>query len=386
MVTGLAAGVAGPAFLLGLALAGIAATANALSSAQLAARYPQSGGTYEYGYRVLHPQAGFAAGWLFLASKISAAGTVALGLAGYLAGLVPGLPPRVVAVGAIVVFTALNYFGVRRSSRANLAIVALSLGSLILFVVLGAGEFDAANLRPFAPRGWRGVLEAAALLFFAYTGYARIATLGEEVREPRRTIPRAVVITIVGAILLYCAVALVAVGVAGADALADTPAPLLVAAGTTGVGWLPRVVSIGGLAAMLGVILSQLLGLSRVVFAMARRGDLPRGLERVHPEHGVPGLAVLLVGAVAAIVAATGTLAGVAAAAAFTILIYYAITNLAALRMAAVDKLYPDVVPVVGLVSCLVLAVSLDPKTVLTGGVVLAVGFLMRWLLRGWRR
>src|SRR5690606_28619109 len=159
VVTGLAAGVAGPAFLVGLGLAGIAATANALSSAQLAARYPQSGGTYEYGYRVLHPWAGFAAGWLFLASKISAAGTVALGLAGYLAGIVPGLPPRVVAVGAVVVFTALNYFGIRRSSRVNLAIVALSLGSLALFAALGAREFDAANLHPFAPRGWRGVLK-----------------------------------------------------------------------------------------------------------------------------------------------------------------------------------------------------------------------------------
>lgn len=379
VVTGLAAGVAGPAFLVGLGLAGIAATANALSSAQLAARYPQSGGTYEYGYRVLHPWAGFAAGWLFLASKISAAGTVALGLAGYLAGLVPGLPPRVVAVGAVVVFTALNYFGIRRSSRANLAIVALSLGSLVLFVVLGAREFDAANLHPFAPRGWRGVLKGAALLFFAYTGYARIATLGEEVREPRRTIPRAVLITIVGAILLYGAVALVAVGVVGAEALAGSPAPLLVAGEATGVGWLPAAIAAAGLAAMLGVILSQLLGLSRVVFAMARRGDLPKGLGRVHPRHGVPGWAVLLVGGVAAIVTATGSLAGVAAAAAFTILVYYAIANLAALRMAPEDKLYPNAVPVVGLVSCIALAASLDLTTIVTGVVVLVVGFGVRW-------
>ncbi|HUF35242.1 MAG TPA: amino acid permease [Gemmatimonadales bacterium] len=187
VVTGVAAGIAGPAFLLGLLVAGIAATANALSSAQLAAEYPQSGGTYEYGYQVLNPWAGFAAGWMFLASKISAAGTVALGLAGYLAGLVPGLPPRAVAVTAILFFTLLNYFGVRRSSRANLTIVAVSLGSLLLFVALGASAFRSENLVPFAPQGWRGVLEAAAILFFAYTGYARIATLGEEVHEPRKS-------------------------------------------------------------------------------------------------------------------------------------------------------------------------------------------------------
>jgi APA family basic amino acid/polyamine antiporter len=133
---------------------------------------------------------------------------------------------------------------------------------------------------------------------------------------------------------------------------------------------------------MLGVILSQLLGLSRVVFAMARRGDLPRGLERVHPEHGVPRRAVLLVGGVAAVVAATGTLGGVAAAAAFTILVYYAIANLAALRMQAVDKLYPDLVPVMGLVSCTILAISLDWATIVTGVVVLAVGFVVRWIMR----
>ncbi len=386
VVTGVAAGIAGPAFLLGLVLAGIAATANALSSAQLAATYPQSGGTYEYGYRVLTPWAGFAAGWMFLASKISAAGTVALGLAGYLTGLVPGLPPRAVAVGAILLFTGLNYFGIRRSSRANLVIVAVSLGTLILFVVLGAGAFRPENLRPFAPQGWRGVLEAGAILFFAYTGYARIATLGEEVHEPRKTIPRAVVITIIGAILLYGAVAVVAVGAAGAGPLAATAAPLRVAAGRTGISWLPAVVSIGGLAAMLGVVLSQILGLSRMVFAMARRGDLPRSLERVHPTHGVPDRAVLLVGAVAAVVAATGTLQGVAAAASFTILVYYGIANVAALRMPAETKLYNDAVPLVGLITCALLAFSLSTTTIATGLGALAVGFAARLAVRWWRR
>src|SRR5690606_14880073 len=266
VVTGVAAGVAGPAFLLGLLLAGAAAAANALSSAQLAATYPRSGGTYEYGYQVLSPALGFAAGWLFLVSKITAAGTVALGLAGYLEALLPGLPPRAAATGGVLVFTALNYYGVRRSSRANraivagpvgaapaagtvalglagyleallpglppraaatggvlvftalnyygvrrssranLAIVAVSVGALLLFVIAGIPSFRMDNLRPFAPAGWGGVLRAAALLFFAYTGYARIATLGEEVREPRRTIPRAIEITIGSVLLLYLAV------------------------------------------------------------------------------------------------------------------------------------------------------------------------------------
>jgi basic amino acid/polyamine antiporter, APA family len=382
VVTGVAAGIAGPAILLGLVLAGMAATANALSSAQLAASYPQSGGTYEYGYRVLDPWAGFVAGWMFLASKIAAAGTVALGLAGYLEAVVPALPPRVVAVGAIVLFTVLNYFGIRRSSRANLAIVSVSIGALLLFVLAGIPSFDVANLRPFAPAGWRGAMQAAAILFFAYTGYARIATLGEEVRAPEKTIPRAVLITISGAIALYLAVALIALGSIGAPALAGSAAPLQVAAGAFRFPAVATVVAVGGVTAMLGVILSQILGLSRMTFAMARRGDLPAWLAAVHPRHDVPHRAVLLIGFIAALVAATGTLAGVAAAASFTILVYYGIANLCALRMPPASKLYRDAIPWVGLVACAVLAFSLSGDTILAGGVLLAMGVLGRWLIR----
>jgi basic amino acid/polyamine antiporter, APA family len=382
VVTGVAAGIAGPAFLVGLFVAAIAASCNALSSAQLAAEYPQAGGTYEYGYRVLAPWAGFAAGWMFLASKISAAGTVALGLAGYLDALVPGLRPRWIAVGAVLLFTALNYFGIKRSSRANLVIVAVSLGALLLFVVAGLGSVRMENLRPFAPTGWRGVLEAGAILFFAYTGYARIATLAEEVRDPRRTIPRAIVTTLGGAVLLYFAVAVVAVGAVGAERMAATPAPLQVAAGAFPHRWVATAVSVGGVTAMLGVILSQLLGLSRMGFAMARRGDLPRALAEVHPRYGVPGRAVLLIGAIAAVVAATGTLRGVASAASFTILVYYAIANLAAMRMPREAKLFPDAVPWIGLVGCAVLAASLAIPVILTGVGVLATGFAVRWALQ----
>jgi basic amino acid/polyamine antiporter, APA family len=382
VVTGVAAGIAGPAFLVALLVAGLAATANALSSAQLAAEYPHSGGTYEYGYRVLHPWAGFAAGWMFLASKIAAAGTVALGLAEYLAGLVPGLPPRPVAVTAILVFTALNYAGLRRSSRTNLAIVTVSLGSLLAFVAAGASAFRLEHLQPFAPQGWGGILRASAILFFAYTGYARVATLGEEVREPRTTIPRAIVITIFGAVLLYGAVALVAFGAAGAAGMSETAAPLRVAAERAGLPWLAVVVSVGGLTAMLGVILSQVLGLSRMAFAMARRGDLPAVLGRVHPRSGVPHVAVLVVGGVSAVVAATGTLGGIAAAASFTILVYYGIANLAALRMPRRARLYPDAVPALGLVACSVLALSLSVPIIVAGVLLLAGGFGARAAVR----
>ncbi len=378
VVTGVAAGVAGPAFLPAMAVAALAAGCNALSSAELAARYPLSGGAYEYGYRLLGPWPGYAAGWLFLTSKVAAAGTVALGLAGYLREWLPALPERPTAVAAVAALTAANVLGVRRSSRLNLAIVFVSLLSLLLFVAAGAGSFRAENLRPFAPNGWRGAAQAAALLFFAYTGYARVATLGEEVRDPRRTIPRAIVLTVAIAAALYLAVALVAVGAAGAPALSATSAPLRAAARALGVPGVEGAVAAGAVAAMLGVLLSQLLGLSRMGFAMARRGDLPGWLEPVDERHGVPRRAVLAVGAAAAMVAAVGSLRGSAAAASFAILGYYAIANAAALRLPREHRLVHPAVPAAGLAVCILLALALPPGSMLAGVGILAAGALLR--------
>ncbi|HVS31900.1 MAG TPA: amino acid permease [Thermoanaerobaculia bacterium] len=385
VVTGVAATMAGPALVVALLLAALAATLNALSSAELAARFPQSGGTYEYGYQLLGPWRGFAAGWMFLASKMAAAGVVAIGLGAYATMLVPGINPRALAVVAVVAFTALNYFGIQRTSRLNLLIVGMSITSLLLLVILGAASFRPANFHPFAPGGLAGIMEAAAILFFAYTGYARIATLGEEVRDPRHTIPRAIIITILSSAALYMAVAAVAIGVVGADRIAGNPAPLGVAALAAGGPALATIIAVGAVTAMLGVILSQIIGMSRMAFAMARRSDLPAPLAAVHPRYGVPHRAVLLVGLGAAVIAATGTLRGVAAAASFAILVYYFIANWAALRLVPADRLYPQAVPLLGFIICALLAVSLDLRVILTGIGVLTAGLLARTVVL-WRR
>lgn len=382
VVSGIAAGIAGPAFLLSLLIAGGVATANALSSAQLAAVFPQSGGTYEYGYRLLHPWAGFLAGWLFLASKTAAAGTVALGLGEYLAPLLPGLPPRTLAILAVGIFTLLNRRGVRRSSGVNLVIVSVTTLTLAGYAALALPHVRSANLQPFAPHGPASVLEAAALLFFAYTGYARIATLGEEVREPARTIPRAIGLTIAIAIALYLAVALAAVGTVGSAALAGSGAPIALAAERTLGAELGIAVRVAALSAMLGVILSQLLAQSRMVYAMAQRSDMPAALAHVDERHGVPDRAVLLVGTISAVIAATGALAAVAAAAAVTILGYYAITNLAALRLPGAQKRFPDAVPILGLLGCVLLALFLEPRTLSVAGLVVGAGVGWRLLMQ----
>jgi len=388
VVSGVAAGVAGPAFLIGLVLAGMAATCNALSSAQLAAAYPQAGGTYEYGYRVLHPWAGFAAGWMFLASKTAAGGTVALGFGSYVAQLFPAVPPRPAAVAAAVLLTLANHFGIKKAGRLNTAIVCVTVVVLIVFIAAGLPVFDPANLKPFAPAGIPGVLHSAALMFFAYTGYARIATLGEEVHEPKKTIPKAIIISLATSIVLYAAVALIAVGAIGAPPMAETHAPLERAAAAFPVPGLSIVVTLGAATAMLGVLLSQILGISRMLFAMARRRDLPAGLEHVHPAHGVPDRGVWLTGAAIIAVAVLGSLKWVVSAATFTILLYYGITNVAALRMPRSDRLFPDWVAVLGLLFCAGLALSLELATIAGGVGLLAAGFFVRVLARarhGWR-
>ena len=380
VVTGVAAGIAGASFLIGLLIAGVVATFNALSSAQLAATYPQSGGTYEYGHQVLKPAFGFAAGWMFLASKLVAGGTVALGFAHYLSALIPGLPERPVAIAAVLLLTLVNYFGIQKTGLLNTAIVSVSVLSLLTFVIAGIPSINLRNLQPFAPAGWAGILRAAALLFFAYTGYARLATLGEEVREPRKTIPRAIILALVIAAALYAAVAFVAVANLGATGMAASPSPIEASAKAFNWPQVSKVVAIGATTAMLGVLLSQILGISRMIFAMARRGDLPGALAHVHPVHAVPDRGIFLTAAAMLLVILFGTLELIVATAAFTILLYYSIANLAAFRMRPEDRLYPRWIPVLGFISCLVLAATLELNVILSGLGLLALGFLLRWL------
>jgi APA family basic amino acid/polyamine antiporter len=386
VVTGVAAGVAGPALLVGLVIAGFAATCNGLSSAQLAATYPQSGGTYEYGYQILNPWLGFSAGWMFLASKISAGGVVAIGFGSYLAELIPGVNPKVAAVCAAVFLIIANYYGIRKAGKLNLVIVSITLLSLIYFILSGIPSFSTANLKPFAPEGWGGIAQSSALLFFAFTGYARIATLGEEVHNPKKTIPKAVIITLVSSIILYAGVALVAVGGVGAEELSGTGSPLGRTAAEFDVPGVLLIIGIGAATAMLGVLLSQLFGISRMMFAMARKHDLPAFLEKVHPEHHVPHMGIFVSGGIIILLSIFGTLQFIVSAATFTILLYYSITNIAAIKMRKEQKLYPNWIPVVGLVFCLAMAASVEGRAIIAGLSLLAVGLVLRLFMQRYYR
>ena len=400
---GLAASITGPAVVLAIAAAAVVATCNALSSAQLAACHSVSGGTYEYGYTYLTPALGFTAGWMFLCAKSASAATAALGFGGYLLHAV-GVPGHgavlLAAVTATVALTVVVLMGMRRSNWTNVAIVSITLAALAFFVVAGlpqAFEHGRDNLTPFfagSETGGRGpasaFLEGCALMFVAFTGYGRIATLGEEVKEPRRTIPKAIITTLVFSAALYITVALVAVAASGAGAMTGSStklaAPLeIIAAGFSmpGARW---VLAIGAVTAMLGVLLNLILGLSRVLLAMGRRGDVPALFARLNASRSTPYAAVAAVGTAIACLALIGNVKTTWSFSAFTVLIYYALTNLAALRLSATDRLYSPLFAWGGLMACLFLAFWVEPRIWIAGLALIAAGLLWHAVARSLKR
>ncbi|MGW0736997.1 APC family permease [Streptomyces sp. NPDC002851] len=375
-----AASAAGSGLLLGLGLAALVAYCNATSSARLAARYPASGGTYVYGRERLGEFWGYLAGWSFVVGKTASCAAMALTVGAY----VWPDQAHAIAVAAVVALTGVNYAGVRKSAWLTRVLVAVVLAVLAAVVVtaLGSGTADTARLDVGADATPGGVLQAAGLLFFAFAGYARIATLGEEVRDPERTIPRAVPLALGIALAVYVLVAIAVLTVLGPGRLADTTAPLADAARAAGAAWLAPVVQVGAAVAALGSLLALILGVSRTTLAMARDRHLPHALAAVHPRFKVPHRAELVVGAVVAVLAATADVRGAIGFSSFGVLVYYAIANASAWTLTPDEGRPPRVIPVVGLVGCLALAFALPSTAAVAGAGVLVVGaaaYGVRW-------
>ena len=374
-----ASAVAGPALLLSLSLASFVALCNALSSTQLASALPRTGGTYEFGRQMLGPWWGYSAGWMFLVANTVGPGVIALAFGGYLHAVIGSIPTREAAVGAALLMTLINAVGIRRSVKVTDVVVVLSVLSLLAVVALGLPGVRASNYSPFAPDGLVGTLRATGLLFFAYTGYSRIATLVEEVRDPKRTIPRATGLALGTATLLYLLVGTTAVGVLGASALSGSVSPLestMVAVGSAlGVA----VVAAGALLTTFNEGLSDLLGVSRVAFAMGRQGDLPQRLAKLGAQRN-PWRSVLFVGAVSIIVSAFAPFEQAVAVSSFGTLLYYCIAHLSALRLRKDQRMFPRALMVAGFVGCFGLAFSLAPTDVEIGLAVLLVGLFLRSL------
>ena len=344
---GPAARAAGNAMLVSLLVAGALAYCNATSSAALAALHPESGGAYVYGRRRLGHVWGFLAGWGFVVGKLASCAAMALTFGHYVA---PALA-RPLAIAAVAALTIVNTFGIRKTAAATTAIVALVLAALAVCVFAAAAGGTARwdRLWPLEPVGPYAVFQAAGLLFFAFAGYARIATLGEEVADPARAIPRAIPAALGLTLVVYAAVVASSLAAAGSSALAASAAPLADAVRAGRFAALGVVARIGAAIGSLGVLLSLIAGVSRTVFAMAAARDLPVALAAVHPKHHVPhraeiaaGIAVVLLVAVLDVGAAIGF-------SAFSVLVYYAVANAAALTLARGERRWPRALAVLGL-------------------------------------
>lgn len=383
--------------MLAVLIAGGLALCNALSSAQLAAAYPVAGGTYEYGYRLLTPMLGFTAGITFLIAKSASAATAALAVGTLITSLRPAQDDaEVLAIGlalfAIAVLTTAVLLGLRRSNQVNGVLVALAVGSLLILSVMvmlrsGTSSPNAyvststpATLTRFNSLSF---LEAIALMFVAYTGYGRVATLGEEIREPKRSIPIAVVVTLIVTALLYGMIAGVISLTASASSNSTTSEMRLLDLATAHSSGLTWVFIIGAIAAMLGVLLNLILGLSRVVLAMGRRGDAPSGFSQLNANQTTPTMAVLAVTMfIGILVLGLHSLKAAWSLSAFAVLIYYGLTNLACLRLPVADRRYPSVFAYLGLFGCLGLAWFVDFYQIATGLSLLLVALILRTVLQ----
>ena len=385
-VWGPAAAAAGTGLLAGLVIAAVVAFGNATSSAQLAAVHPTSGGTYAYGRAELGPWWGFVAGWGFVIGKTASCAAMALTFAAYAA---PAGWERPVAVAAVATLVTVNWFGVTRTAQLTRIIVVVVLLTLAIAVTAAGAAPDATGwLTPanLSSGGWYGILQSAGLLFFAFAGYARIATMGEEVRDAARTIPRAIILAFIGALIVYAAVSLAVLSTLGPDATASSSEPVADAVAASGWSWAEPVVRVGAAAASLGALLALIAGVGRTSFAMAREGDLPRLLAAVHPRWHVPHRAELTLGIVVIALVALVDLRGAIGFSSFGVLVYYLVANVAAFRQSGDARRYPHVLQIVGVIGCVVLCATLPWPSAVAGAVVIAIGVVGRLIALRVRR
>ncbi|MBO4270799.1 amino acid permease [Microbispora triticiradicis] len=384
---GPAARAAGTGLLIGLVIAAVIAYCNAVASAQLAAVHPVSGGTYVYGRERLGHWWGFTAGWGFVVGKTASCAAMALTFASY---AVPGpwWAQRAVAVAAVLGLAALNYHGVTRTVLLTRVLVAATLTALAVVVagvaggvIAGDGAGTGGLGGPPGAGGAYGVLQAAGLLFFAFAGYARVATMGEEVRDPSRTIPRAIPIALFVTVAVYLVVGVAALLAAGPSRLAASSAPLTTAVEAAGASGLAPVVRAGAAPAALGALLALMAGIGRTGLAMARHRDLPGWLAAVHPRYRVPHHAEIALAAVVCVLVATADLRGVIGFSSFGVLVYYAVANASAFTQPAAERRWPRALNLLGVAGCLTLVATLPWPSVLAGAVMFAAGLAGRWLV-----
>ena len=378
IVTGIAAGLAGSALVISMLIAAVIALLTALSFAELTAWQPREGSIYEYTYQLISPFAGFLVGWMWIISNTFAGAAVSLGFAYYLTAIFPILPANWFAAIICTAFTVLNFFGIRQSAILNNILVAAKLLILTFFVIFGLTYVNSSNFTPFAPFEV-GVLYGAFYIFFAYGGFARVAVISEEVKDARRNVPRAILLSLAISTLVYILVGIVAVGLAGANKLSTSKSPLTDAINITGNTAAVYTISAGGLIATASVLLTSILGVSRMAYAMARRKDLPQAMSQLHTKFNTPYYSIWIIGVSMTLLALFVDLSKVVAISTFALLFYYTLANVSALKLRAQKRLYPQIVPALGVITCLALMIFIPLEAWIIGVAGLAIGIVVYW-------
>ncbi|MFA5221413.1 MAG: APC family permease [Methanoregula sp.] len=375
IVTGIVAGIAGPAMIVSVIIAGAIAVFSAMSVAELGAYLPEEGGTYAYAQKLISPFAGFIAGWIWIFSNIFVGAAVSLGFAYYFVTIFPAVPVKIIAVVICLVFIFINYIGLKESVLFNNILVTAKVLILVFFVAFGLGFFHPGNFIPFTPpQGSLGILSGAALIFFAYTGFARVTIMAEEVKDPEKTIPRSIYLALGISTVIYLLVSIVAIGIAGTPVLAQSGSPLADAIGSTGSSGAVLLISLGAMIATASVLLTTIMGISRIVFSMARNQDLPPLFDRIHPVFRTPHYAIAITGACMIAALMLADLAMVVSVSTFAMLVFYLIANIAALRLPREHRRYPSWIPATGVLSCIGLIAFLTPVSWVIGCIGLLIG------------
>lgn len=383
VIIGAATAVSGPAVFLAVIVGAVVSLFTGLASAELSRRFPRSGGAYLFAKETFSESFGFVIGWVWLFSNIVVGATVSIGFAYYLEFFVPGIPTNITAALAVCLATALQLSGIRQSTRVNNALVLFKVCVLLFFIGSAAFFFKPSNFVPLMPFGFSGILAGAATIFFAYSGFARVSVVADEIKEPAKTVPQATILSIIISSIIYVLVAVAAVGMAGYATLAHSGAPLVDAINAAGVGFGTTLVGVGALIATGTVLLASVLGVSRLAYTMAASGELPSELAEVDKRFFVPRKAILASGVAMLLLALFADLPHIAYISSFSLLLYYAAINLCGLK--AFKKSRRRYVALAGLLSCLVLMVSLPLLSWVVGFAVVATGMLY-WFARGLRR
>ncbi len=384
VVLGLALGYAGPSVVVSIVIAGVVASFTAFSFAELGSAIPKEGGAYEYALELISPSVGFVVGCLWVSAQVVAGAAISLGFAGYFVSVFPGVSLKMVAVIIALMLTGLNLVGAKQSTIVNNVLVFIKVAVLALFIGFGLLQMNLQRFSDFSPSGPVGILQGAGFIFFAYLGYGRVATLAEEVKNPERNLPLAILIALAVSVVVYVLTALAAAGLQDYRVLAQSSSPIAEAAATTGNFTLVAAVSFGALIATASVLLTNLLGVSRVAFAMARNGQLPKSAAKVSARFGTPYVSIIASGVLLTVLTYFLDLRQAAAITSFSLLCVHLTVNFCAFRLGKTMRTsgrfkmpcYPAI-PVLGLFSCLVLMFSLPLESWIVTVAIVAVSAIL---------